>query len=264
MKKIISFEKEIDFPSMIGDITSISLENSLKFIDKNNIEGKFFVSGTYKMTEASTLEEEFKYDIPIEIALTENFDLENVTVSIDDFHYEIINDDILKCNIDVLIDGIEELDINDIEVINDKTKEDIRECDGDKEEKTIEIPTKKEEIEEKEEQIQKLEVKNEIKQNTEIEGEIEMKNNEQEKAGEIEMKNNEQEKAENISSLFEALSTTEETYTTYSIYIIRKEDTIEKIMDKYNITKEELNDYNDLSNLEVGSKIIIPTSSVNE
>ena len=251
MKKIISFEKEIDFPSMIGDITSISLENSLKFIDKNNIEGKFFVSGTYKMTEASTLEEEFKYDIPIEIALTENFDLENVTVSIDDFHYEIINDDILKCNIDVLIDGIEELDINDIEVINDKTKEDIRECDGDKEEKTIEIPTKKEEIEEKEEQIQKLEVKNEIKQNTEIEGEIEMKNNEQEKA-------------ENISSLFEALSTTEETYTTYSIYIIRKEDTIEKIMDKYNITKEELNDYNDLSNLEVGSKIIIPTSSVNE
>ena len=35
-------------------------------------------------------------------------------------------------------------------------------------------------------------------------------------------------------------------------------------MDKYNITKEELSDYNDLSNLEIGSKLVIPTTITDE
>ncbi len=80
-----------------------------------------------------------------------------------------------------------------------------------------------------------------------------------------ELKNEEEddtvEEDKNISSLFETLSTSEETFTTYSIYILRKEDTIEKIMDKYKITKEELSDYNDLNNLEIGSKVIIPSTN---
>ena len=50
MKKIVSFEKELNFPSMIGLITSIALDHNLKFISKNEIEGNFIVSGTYKMT----------------------------------------------------------------------------------------------------------------------------------------------------------------------------------------------------------------------
>ena len=58
MKKIISFEKEIDFPSMIGEISSISIDSSLKFIDESNVEGNLSVFGTYKMTEASKLEED--------------------------------------------------------------------------------------------------------------------------------------------------------------------------------------------------------------
>ena len=34
-------------------------------------------------------------------------------------------------------------------------------------------------------------------------------------------------------------------------------------MDKYKITKEQLSNYNDLDNLEIGSKIVI-TQSINE
>ena len=44
---------------------------------------------------------------------------------------------------------------------------------------------------------------------------------------------------------------------------MRKEDTIETIMDKYKITKEQLSNYNDLDNLEIGSKVVIP-QSINE
>ena len=101
MKKIISFEKEIDFPSMIGEITSIALDHTLEFIDSNSIAGEFKISGTYKMTEASTLEEKFNYNIPVDITIVETFDLSSVKIFIDNFYYEIVNDDILKCNIDV-------------------------------------------------------------------------------------------------------------------------------------------------------------------
>ena len=72
-----------------------------------------------------------------------------------------------------------------------------------------------------------------------------------------------EEKIKNISSFFEVLNDAEETFTTYSVYIMRKEDTIETIMDKYKITKEQLSNYNDLDNLEIGSKIVIP-QSINE
>ncbi len=263
MKKIISFEKEIDFPSMIGEISSISIDNNLKFIDESNIDGNLSVYGSYKMTEASTLEEEFKYDLPVDISLTEKVDYKDAKISIDDFHYEIKNDDVLKCNIDILIDAVEEIVIEDeneieIELVEDidklkqVDKEDleaedtkienidsrlyeednsIRECDGDtKEEKELDIePINSENI-------------LEINENKEIE----------------EKENMKEEKKKNISSLFEVLNEAEETFTTYSIYIFRKEDTIENIMDKYKVTKEELSNYNDLNNIEIGSKIVIP------
>ena len=57
MKQIISLEKEIAFKTMIGEISSISLEHTLKFVTDANILGDLIISGTYKMTEASTIEE---------------------------------------------------------------------------------------------------------------------------------------------------------------------------------------------------------------
>ena len=40
---------------------------------------------------------------------------------------------------------------------------------------------------------------------------------------------------------------------------MREEDTIEKIMLKYNVSKEVLDEYNNLSNIKIGDKIIIPS-----
>lgn len=270
MKKIVSFEKELDFPSMIGEVTSISLDHNLEFIDQNSIAGEFNIKGTYKMTEASTLEEDFRYDIPVDITLVESFDLSSVHLSIDNFYYEVVNDDILKCNIDLLIDGIEEVVVKEEEEEKEKKEEgleslnekiepldhidqkeevleqlDLRECDGDsKEEKEIEVEQMEEEIAFKQiEEVKKLEG------NTKSLEKVEQKEEIQE------------EPSKNISSLFEAFSDTEETFQTYSVYILRKDDTIENIMDQYQVTKEELSDYNDLSNLEVGSKLVIPKTT---
>ena len=110
MRKTISLQKELTFPTMIGEISSIALDNNLKFINSNKIEGDLVVSGTYKMTEASRITEDFNYSIPTEIELTENLELETAAIDIDDFTYEIIEEDILLCKIDLLVEGVEEID----------------------------------------------------------------------------------------------------------------------------------------------------------
>ena len=252
MKKIISFEKEIAFSSMIGEVTSIALDHTLKFADSSSVKGNFVISGTYKMTEASTLEEKFSYEIPTEIDLSERLDLETCKISIDDFTYEVVNEDTLKCNIDVLVEGVEEvvLEEDDVEVLDD----DERECDGDKkEDKEIEIPIK-EDIKDLNTDVEREEVDDDksVEEVVTI-NKIDEKVKEEKEAND----NN----YSDIGSLFASLDSAEETFTTYSVYIFRREDTLDKVLDKYKITREELCEYNDLDNLEIGSKLIIPSTN---
>ncbi len=285
MKKAITFEKELEFPSMIGEITSISLDHNLEFTSNNEVEGNLLIEGTYKMTEASTLEEKFSYSIPADITLTENLEEDTRKVSISDFSYSILNDVILKCNIEVLIEGVEEITIEEEEEkeeiesldLNDKStdnKEEMRECDGDiKLEKEIEekldmeqeISQKENKEETHEDDVYKvssktnevvLEEKKRIISNIETEDVVEKRNEDDNVKEKEEQK--EQNKT-NVNSLFQAFENSEETFTTYSVYIVRKEDSLEKIMDDYKVNKEQLSEYNDLSTIEVGSKIIIPT-----
>lgn len=251
MKKIISFEKEIAFSSMIGEVTSIALDHTLKFADSSSVKGNFVISGTYKMTEASTLEEKFSYEIPTEIDLSERLDLETCKISIDDFTYEVVNEDTLKCNIDVLVEGVEEvvLEEDDVEVLDDE-----RECDGDKkEDKEIEIPIK-EDIKDLNTDVEREEVDDDksVEEVVTI-NKIDEKVKEEKEAND----NN----SSDIGSLFASLDSAEETFTTYSVYIFRREDTLDKVLDKYKITREELCEYNDLDNLEIGSKLIIPSTN---
>ena len=80
MKKIISFDKNLEFNSMIGDISSISLDHTLKFTDRSNINGEFLISGSYKLTEASMLEDKFEFKVPVEIILNETLDLDSTEI----------------------------------------------------------------------------------------------------------------------------------------------------------------------------------------
>ena len=52
-----------------------------------------------------------------------------------------------------------------------------------------------------------------------------------------------------------------ETYTTYYDYIVKEDDTIDKILIKYGITKEGFDDNNDITNIKPGDKVIIPKTS---
>ena len=229
MKKIVTFEKKITFPSMIGEITTLDLNHNLKFIDKNNIEGELILTGKYKLTEASRLEEDFEYKLPTEILLTEKLDLSTAKIEIEDFYYEIENDDIMVCHIEIKIEGVEEIDIAEEqeEIIE------TRECDAEEKlPEQIEIPKKQE----KKEQEETISIEN--KKNEEIKKEDKI-----------------------ITSIFSSLEETEETYSTYSVHILRQEETINSLIEKFKITKEDLEKYNDLSNLSIGTKIIIPMNN---
>ncbi len=226
MKKIISFEKKLEFPSMVGEITSISLDHTLEFKSPTLIEGAFLIAGSYKLTEASCIEDNFNFKIPTEIMLTENIDVSTGKIAIDDFFYEIEDDENLVCHIDILVEGLEEVFIEETPLEEvERQVEEIRECDGDQN-KEIEIPHREDEIKEEIEEI----------------------------------KEDIEELVEEEQSLFSNLKDDEDTFTTYSIYIIRQDETIQTVLEKYKITKEELEEYNDLSNIIEGSKVIIPVN----
>ena len=65
---------------------------------------------------------------------------------------------------------------------------------------------------------------------------------------------------EDYSNMFN-LSSDDETYLTYYVYTYQENDTVESILNKYSITKYDLEEYNDLDDLKTGSKLIIPTKN---
>ena len=52
----------------------------------------------------------------------------------------------------------------------------------------------------------------------------------------------------------------EEKYVTYRVYRVSEGDTIDKILEKYKVSKEELLKYNSSTDIKVGDKLIIPAN----
>lgn len=281
MKKLVPFTKEIEFKTMISKVTSISLEHTLRVEKDNLISGYFILEGTYKMTQASQIDEEFSYKIPVDIELDEKYDTSNITLDIDDFTYEVIDEEKMRLNITLCIDNIEEkevvlpvedviedfdtLELEDKNSGNRESKNDgvLDDLFLDTSKKVpLEFDSKKEIVEEESEQnnndntinnAETVETSNELiyENNT-------SNNNTNNDTNKPPMANN------NVSSIFSSFKDNIETYKTYSVYIMKEEDTLDIVLQKYGVTREELEEYNDMSDIKTGSKIIVPSSSKNE
>lgn len=210
MKNIIPYEKDIKFDTKIAEITSISLEHEESFND-DDLEGNFIVSGDYKVHQISVNKEQFNYKIPFTIELSDNIDKSSVEIDINDFTYDIKDNDTLLVKIDLLF-SYEELKL--------------------KEERLDEI---------KEERLTQEELDKEID---------ELINNEKEEKKEIIEETKEAKIIEETPS--------ENTYVTYHVYIVNKDDTLDTICLKYNVDKDILHEYNEFEELKVGDKILIP------
>jgi len=236
MKKIVPFKKDIIFKSNLSEITSISLEHSLHHESKHLITGDFIISGEYRMNENSINTESFSFDIPFDINMDEKYILDKVIIDINDFYYEIVNNKILSVNIEVLIDRLEEQPLiieEEVELIDEPiveyNLEDVRLETENIIEKEIKMEEKTIQKEEKKIDYSKL-------------------NNTDERCIE----------EEEVKSLFDNI-TNEEEYTSYKICIVREGDSLESIMMKYSISKEQMELYNDLNEIKIGDKLIIPS-----
>lgn len=247
MRQIVPFKKELPFKTKVSDITSISLERDIDISKEGIVSGIFHITGDYKMNEGSINREDFSFDLPFDISLDTRYDIDTVKADIEDFYYDIINDDTLKVNIDLFIEAeylpepaeekknelLEELteDDNRIEAdnkdiaVDDDTSDKLNDCSDNRgEDDFVEINI----------------------ENTNI--------------------NDNNNTSENINSsdittdLFSNLDNSE-TYATYYVYMVKEEDSIDKILIKYGITKEEVEDYNDITDIKPGDKIIIPKKS---
>lgn len=206
MNKIVPFKKDVDF-DCIYQINSISLEHNLSLKEENIVKGNFIVSGSYKKTDASVNIDEFNFELPFEISIDNKYDTSNITIDINDFYYEIIDNQLLSLNIEVIIDNLEE-------------KEVIMKTDDRKIiEETLNAPEES------------------IKDNIQ----------------------NEKEADRELESIFDGLDCNDN-YVTYKIHVMGENDTIESVLKKYGVKKSVLDDYNNLIDLKIGDKIIIPTN----
>ncbi len=218
MREIIPLKKDIVFKSKIGELSNLNLDHDYK-INDNVVNGTVALSGTYKMTEASVLEDDFYYTIPFSIAISDRLNKDTIKIEIDDFKYEIERD-ILKVNIDL-----------------EFTCEEVEE--------NMEEPKELEEIhEDVDDYMDDYYKENKI----ELEDKTEVNN-----------VKNDINVEENINNITNNIMNVDNKYYTYKVYIVRSGDTIENICTKYNITYEELKEYNDLSEINVGDKLIIPS-----
>ena len=63
-----------------------------------------------------------------------------------------------------------------------------------------------------------------------------------------------------MPSLINEITFNENNYVNYKVHIFRENDSIDNIIKKYNINKEDIEEYNDLSKVSIGTKIIIPSN----
>lgn len=227
MKKIIPFKKDLFLKSNVAEIVSISLEHTLNHKGDYLISGDFIITGEYKVTEASINTEQFEFKIPFDINVDEKYILDRVLIDIDDFYYEIVNNNLLSVNIEVLLDKLEEKERCIEEETMVENKEIIENVFNDIDSNNSDI---NESLKEKifEENIEKLEI--------------------------IE------EKLEKAKEKITEAKTKINGYVTYRVCVLKEDDNVEKIMERYKVDRDALSQYNNLQDLKVGDKLIIPSN----
>lgn len=225
MNQKIEFKKDCMLKTYVSSITDISLTHDYKILD-DTIEGYFDVTGSYKVTMSSVETEEFMFTIPFTIALSSLIDKDTIDLKLSDFNYSVEKDVLhLKMFLD--------MDYQEIEI-----KEDTED---------------NEEIDNMINDLMDKESTTNIKSPSEFHNEV-MLDNVIDSKEEVSTKEEVSEK--NFNTIFNEVK--ESNFSKYKVYIMRSEDTLESILVKYNVTMDEIKEYNDIDNINIGSKIVIP------
>ena len=266
MKQIIPFKKELLFKTKVSEITSISLEHTLTLRNDDLISGEFYISGDYKMTEGSINREKFQFKLPFDIALDSRYDISSIIIDIDNFYYEIINNEALQVNIDVYVEGkkieepeiIQEITVGDQEIIQKVITGDQGSVLSEETDDEVISLVRGEEVTNSYDTRMDVEVKKEesvvpVVCEEEFETSV--------VSPSVPKVSLDQKRENNLAeefNLFENMDNSD-TYVTYYVYVVKEDDTLEKVLSKYQITKEDLELYNNTLDIKPGEKLIIPS-----
>ncbi len=207
MNQKIEFKKDCILKTYASEITDISLTHDYK-INEDTIEGYFDISGEYKITKSSVGTEAFLYTVPFTIALSSLIDKDTISVTIDDFSYELEKDVLhLKMLLNMNYEEVKEEE--EVTSIEDFIEENKLEEEPIKEEPTTTLKSVETTVTES-----------------------------------------------NMDNIFSSIK--DSGYSKYKIYIMREEDTIESVALKYNVSVENIKEYNNISEITTNSKIVIP------
>lgn len=245
MKKFIPFKKEIPFKSQIAEITSISLEHNIHKSSDYEISGDFIVSGEYKATDTSVMTQEFKFDLPFEVSMSDIYDIDDVSIDIDDFYYELKNMEVLEVNITLLLDNIKE------KPLIEPVREDVSlECYEEEDSIDSSDLTRDEVVD------NDLSIVNEKRDELDSNDIVKNENRDEIDSSDIVKQDDIPILTSDNKNVFSFTDDDEE--GTYIIYIVRDNDTIESVLEKYGISIDLLKEYNDISDFKRGDKLIIP------
>lgn len=241
MKQIVPFYKEIVFENKIANLISVSLEHREKVLD-GEVSGEFIVSGEYKSHNDTTETEDFSYKLPFTALIPDDIDVDSVRVDITNFNYEQIEENVLRVDIDFSIEG-EEMERNfDVEkIISDDCVVDLID----------------EEISNNIDQIINNDLEEDMKNIKETDVvRDEVVEDEPEVILDTEL-GIEEKIFHNKKEIVEKEEISEE-YVTYHVHVVGSKDSIESIMKMYNVNMELLKEYNDIKELKIGDKVLIP------
>ena len=235
----IPFESTLDFKTNIYEITKMSLEHDYN-VNEGAVLGNFYVTGEYRSHEVSVNKEPFKFTLPFEVEISDDIDLDTLEFNIEDFSYTIEGENKLKVNIEYSLAGEErkgELIDTDEDVFEEVPDEELqREMD-----ELDELINKEEETTE--------EVKEEVPKTTEEEIETLV----EEPVEDDERITKEQEK-----TIMETITSSDDTFVTYHIHLVKESETMESIATMYSIPVSLLQEYNNVDTITLGDKILIP------
>lgn len=224
----IPFESEIAFKTNISEITKMSLEHDYN-VNDGVVLGNFYVSGEYKTHEVSINKEPFKYTLPFTVEIASNIDKDTIEFNVEDFSYDIVNDNTLKVNIEYSLSGdvinneemftrVDESELTDEMNYIDDFLEKVEEGEDDK--------------------------MSEVKEEKEVKEEV---NNAEERISPSEEK-----------TIMETIKDSDDTFVTYHVHIVKENETMESISAIYGVNSGLLNEYNNVDTLNIGDKVLIP------
>ena len=251
----IPFESEIPFKSNISEITKMSLEHEFN-VNDGVVLGNFYISGEYRVHEVSINREPFNYTLPFTVELRDDIKKDTLEFNIEDFSYDV-SGKLLKVNIeyslkaeveednDTLFERVDEEELESelayidsfLETSVEEDKEDVCEEVELEERKDAPVTLIDEiKIEEKKETVQKEESEK-INEEVILEERVSM---------------------EEEKTIMDTIKDSDDTFVTYHIHIVKENETIESICSMYNASLNLVQEYNNIDNMTMGDKILIP------